>query len=384
MKTITKLQYLVVVFAILAFPVSALAGSPQDGLLINSQDEVVLGGIYTLESGEILSGNLWILGGNVTLEAGSRVSGDIMLLGGNVSLAGEVSGNINAMGGNIDLRSQAIVRGDLNLVGGAYELDPNGRVEGQVNTAPTGPFQFTLPSGARLPAVEVRSNPLWEIVAFFFRAFVISALAVLAVMFWPKHIERIGQTAVAQPLPAGGIGLLTAVIAPIALLVMTITIILIPVTMVGLVILSLILLFGWISIGMEVGQRMAASMKQEWARPVSAGVGTLIFTIVAGGVGEVVPCVGWVVPTLLGLLGFGAVLLTRFGTQAYPGPTPPPLPVVPAGSSPTDAPPPEIPSTTVEDIPQPDYPEPAPWETQPAEGEDKTSPQEEPDSGKDT
>jgi hypothetical protein len=382
MKTTTKLIYLVVVIAILIFPIKTLASSSDDSLFRGRQDELVLGGTYTLESGETLSGNLWILGGNVSLEAGSRVSGDIMLLGGNVSLSGEVSGDINAMGGNIDLRSQAIVRGDLNLVGGSYERNPSARIDGRVNTAPNGPFQFTVPSGARLPALEVRAYPLWDFVAFFFRAFVIAALAMLAVMFWPKHVERIGQTAVAQPIPAGGFGLLTAVVAPIVLLIMTITIILIPVTLIGLVILSMMVLLGWISIGMEVGQRMSISLNQEWATPVSAGVGTLVFTIVAGGVGEVVPCVGWVVPTLLGILGFGAVLLTRFGTQPYPGPALPPLPVPPVIVPPPVAPAPEEPVSPLEDTPQANTLEPAPWETEAPQSQDETPAESEPDAVK--
>jgi hypothetical protein len=380
MKVLTKLTYLVVVTVILAFPMTTLASASEDGLLRGQQDQIVLGGTYTLESGETLSGNLWILGGNVILEAGSRVNGDIMLLGGNVSLSGEVSGDINAMGGNIDLRSQAILRGDLNLVGGSYERNSNARIEGRVNTAPNGPFQFTLPSGARLPALEIRAYPFWDFVAFFFRAFVIAALAVLVVMFWPRHVERIGQTSVAQPITAGGIGLLTAVIAPIVLLIMTITIILIPVTLIGLVVLSMMGLLGWISIGMEVGQRMAISLKQEWATPVSAGVGTLVFTIVAGGIGEVVPCVGWVVPTLLGMLGFGAVLLTRFGTQSYPGPILPPPPLAPAGPRPQVSPPSEPPMASVENVPATDHVEsPSLEDTEPVENEEESSTEAGPD-----
>jgi hypothetical protein len=384
MKTITKLVYLIVVFAILALPVSAFATASESELPSAHQDEFILGGTFTLASGETLSGNLWILGGNVTLEAGSHVTGDIMLLGGNVSLDGEVSGDINAMGGNIGLQSQAVVRGDLNLVGGSYDRDPSAQINGQVNTAPTGPFQFTLPSGGRVPVVGVSANPVWDFMAFFFRAFVIAALAMLAVMFWPKHIERIGQTAIAQPIPAGGIGLLTAVIAPIVLLFITITIILIPLTLIGLVILSIMVLLGWISIGMEVGQRMAISLKQEWASPISAGVGTLVFTIVAGGVGEVVPCVGWVVPTLLGLLGFGSVLLTRFGTQSYPALTVPQVTGTPPSPSVQVPPSPEAPIAPVEDISQTDYLEPAPWEIEQKESSDSASQEDVADTGKDT
>ncbi len=362
MKNITKLFISFTLLALFVLPVTALAATSTENLPRTPMDEFVMGGNFTLPSNETLRGNLWIMGGNATLESGSRVTGDVMLLGGNVNIDGEVSGNINVMGGNIDLRNQAVVRGDLNIVGGSYNRSPNARIEGNVNTGPRGPFQLMLPSGVRLPAVEVRTYPFWDIISFFFRAFLVAALAVLAVMFWPRHIQRIGQTSLAQPLAAGGLGLLTAVVAPIILLVMTITIILIPVTLIGLTLLAVMALLGWIAIGMEVGQRMAASLNQEWALPVSAGIGTLVFTIVAIGIDRLVPCVGWVVPVLLGLVGLGAVILTRFGTQPYPGPVlPPPPPGGPSRPvSPYSSPP----------APQPTYPEPAPWEEEYREEEE--------------
>jgi hypothetical protein len=364
MKSLTKLFILFTLIAILALPATALAASSPDNPLRNRLDEFVLGENYTLASGETLRGNLWIMGGNATLDQGSRVTGDVMLLGGNASVDGEVSGNINVMGGNIDMKNQAVIRGDLNIVGGSYNRSPNARIEGNVNTGPTGPFQLTLPSGVRIPTVptlEVVTYPFWDVISFFFRAFLVAALAVLAVMFWPRHIQRVSQTTIAQPVAAGGFGLLTAVVAPIILLIMTITIILIPVTLIGLALLAVMILLGWIAIGLEVGERMAASLNQEWALPVSGGIGTLIFTIVALGIDRLVPCVGWIVPTLLGMIGLGSVILTRFGTQTYPGSIlpPPPPPAGPrAPVSPYSAP----------ETPRPEYPEPAPWEEEyPAE-----------------
>jgi hypothetical protein len=354
MKSITKLFVFITLLALMALPASALAATPTDNVPRSPLDEFVMGGNFTLPSGDTLRGNLWIMGGNASLEQGSRVTGDVMLLGGNVSVDGEVSGNINVIGGNIDLRSQSVVRGDLNIVGGSYNRSPNARIEGNINTGPTGPFQFMLPSGVSVPAVEVRTYPFWDVVSFFFRSFLVAALAVLAVMFWPRHIQRVGRTSLAQPVAAGGLGLLTAVVAPIILLVMTITIILIPVTLIGLALLAVMALLGWIALGLEVGQRMAASFNQEWALPVSAGIGTLIFTIVALGIDHLVPCVGWIVPTVLGLIGLGAVLLTRFGTQPYPGQVLPPPP--PSGPR-TPVSPYSTPST-----PAPVAPEPAPWE----------------------
>ncbi len=69
---------------------------------------------------------------------------------------------------------------------------------------------------------------------------------------------------------------------------------------------------------METGKRLAALMKQDWALPVSAMIGTFLLTLLVNGLGALVPCVGWIVPALVGMVGLGAVLVTRFGAQALP------------------------------------------------------------------
>jgi len=47
-------------------------------------------------------------------------------------------------------------------------------------------------------------------------------------------------------------------------------------------------------------------------------IGTFLLTLLVNGLGALVPCVGWIVPTLVGMVGLGAVLVTRFGAQALP------------------------------------------------------------------
>jgi hypothetical protein len=59
-------------------------------------------------------------------------------------------------------------------------------------------------------------------------------------------------------------------------------------------------------------------MKQDWALPVSAMVGTFLLTLLINGLGAIVPCIGWVVPALVGMVGLGAALVTRYGARALP------------------------------------------------------------------
>ncbi len=306
----------------LALPAPAYAAPPQD-------DRVIFGGDFVLESGEVLTGGLVMFGGNATLEAGSRVNGDVFMMGGNAEIGGEVTGNVALMGGNINLLSTAHVHGDAVAIGGNMTRAAGARIDGQVVEGEqfstpfefTSPFDFDRPFGWNVSPFEslrVGFSPLISLVWFGFRTLLLAAVAVLVVMFWPIPTERAGQAAIGQPIIGGGLGLLTIVVAPVLLLVLAITILLIPVSFIGLVLLLVAGLFGWVAIGLEVGKRLGESFKWELHPPAAAGVGTLVLTLVVGGLG-LVPCVGWLAPFLVASIGLGAVMLTRFGSQEYAG-----------------------------------------------------------------
>jgi len=318
MKT-SKFLIFIFLLAALLWPTTAYAKEPFD-------DEVIFGGTYTLESGESLDGNLVVFGGAITIEDDATVNGDLVLMGGTLNVGGRVNGNIVTIGGAVRLGEQAFVDGDLVTIGATLNREEGAQVDGQVITGGVFPFDFEPPqvereelNGVHMPSVvDVNVSPMLDVVWFFFRTFMWSALAVLLVIFLSEHTERIAQAAVTEPLITGGAGLLTAILAPLALIALTVTLILIPVTIVAVVVLVVAWALGWIALGLEVGKRIAKLFNQEWAPAIAAGVGTFLLLFVLGGLSDLLPCVGWLPQTLVGLWGLGAVLLTRFGTQNYP------------------------------------------------------------------
>ncbi|UCH61325.1 MAG: polymer-forming cytoskeletal protein [Anaerolineales bacterium] len=296
---------------VLTWPYTARA----EGLF---DDEVVFGGTFRLESGETLDGSLIILGGIATLEYDSTVTGDVVLMGGTLRAAGLIQGNVVGFGGLITLDDTAVIEGNLTAVGANINQAEGARVEGDITDTARGPLTFNLPGGIQVPRIDFGLSPAFNIIWFTLKVFLWAALAVLAVLFLPSHLERVSSVAVQQPLIAGGLGLLSLVVLPMLLLIMTVTIILIP----AVLILALLVVFAWafglISLGMEVGKRIANMFKQEWAAAVSAGIGTFVLMLVLNGLDVIIPCVGWLFPALIGCVGFGAVLLTRFGVQNYP------------------------------------------------------------------
>jgi hypothetical protein len=310
MKTIFKflLPLIVVSFLILAWPGQALAAQPL---------KVVLGGTFTLSSGETLDEDLTIIGGSVTLEDGSIVNGKVVVLGGNLVVDGTVNGDIVAAGGHVTLGETANVHGNISSAGGFVDKDLGAQISGEIQSELSSSLPFTLPGISRLPTVDVSFSPIWKVLWFLAQLFIISALAVLVAMFIPQHLERVNRTVTTQPLLAGSMGLLTGFISPFVILLLVITICLIPVALLGILLLSILVLLGWMAIGLEVGKRLSVALKQEWTAPISAGVGTFLLTFVIGGMGRIW-CIGWIFPTLVAMVGLGAAILTRVGTHAYP------------------------------------------------------------------
>jgi hypothetical protein len=75
-------------------------------------------------------------------------------------------------------------------------------------------------------------------------------------------------------------------------------------------------LFGWIAIGYEIGQRMAVLFKTQWAEAISAGLGTLVLGTIIWLVGYIF-CLGGLLSILVASVGLGGVILSKFGTQTY-------------------------------------------------------------------
>ena len=287
------------------------------------QDRVVTGEDFILAAGESASGDLVILGGNVILEEGSVVEGDLVLFGGSLDSSGRVDGDVVALGGGILLQAGAYVDGDVVTIGGQLDRREEATITGQVLTEVDLPFNFDLPSYSlpgvltETPSMQFDASPLVDTLGFFFQTFLTAALAVLVVIFLPKPTARIAQTVSGQTLISGGLGFLSLLIFPLILVALVVTLIMIPVAIVAFLLMAVVLFFGWIAIGYELGDRLGRGARQQWAPAVSAAVGTFLLSLVAWGIQRAVPCIGWIAPLAVMSVGLGALILTRLGTREY-------------------------------------------------------------------
>lgn len=316
MKRITQILILVLVLSAILIPSTVSASGFSD-------DKVIFGGNFVLDPGESLNGDLVVFGGNVTLETGSKVNGDAVVFGGNVNSNGTINGNLVALGGLVELGEEARVIGDLTVLGSSFEQAPGAYVSGTIVTEENVPFDFNLPDDFGLfegdfPAFTFRELPFVSASWFFFQILIWTGLAVLAALFLQNQAPVINRAAFGEPVMAIVVGLGIVFIAPLVLLALLLTILLSPVSLLGILALVAAWVVGLVSLSIEIGKKLAEAMDQNWSTPILAGIGMFILSLLFNGFQHIVPCVGFLPKFVLGLWVTGAVVLTRFGTKEYP------------------------------------------------------------------
>ena len=320
MKSIFRITSLLFLLAVVWIPTS---NAQAKGLL---DGKVVFGDDFVLESDQTLDGDLVVFGGDVTIEENATVNGTVVVFGGTITQAGQVSSDIVIFGGQIELSETALVEGDVITIGGQIDQAAGAVIRGDiVENVPAPsidlPDQPGIPQGDEQPVrpviqhPEVVFNPFMDVMGVIGNSIVVAALAMLLALFFQPQIEKVGQTIIAQPFVSGSIGLLTVALSPFVLLILVITILLIPVALLSVLLLMLVWLFGTISLGQEIGERFAKSINKSWTPVATIGIGTLLLMFVGGFIG-LVPCVGWLVPLVVGFVAIGGVVMSWIGMRS--------------------------------------------------------------------
>jgi hypothetical protein len=312
-----------------AVPAAAASNPPDDGVVIWNED-------YTLAEDEALDGDLVVFNGDATLEAGSRIKGNAVVWNGSAEVNGVVEGNLVISNGEIQLGEDAYVQGDVVCSWNCNIAREDGaRVDGDIVEGPSLrglPFaEWGLP-GLRIEIPSPEAEPFWvsgpeQLLRWIFRIvrslvtiLVIAAIGGVAALIWPQATAQVGRTAFESPGASLGVGFL-AIVAAIALIIaLAITICLSPAAVLVALCLGAAGLLGWVAVGARIGERLLGALGAGEVAPLwVAGVGTLVTTLITVGLtaGFCLAPLGWVLIFVIGCLGLGAVVLTRFGTTAY-------------------------------------------------------------------
>ena len=288
-------------------------------------DLVVLGGPVLLREGSEFDGNLTVFG-PMTLEPAALLDGQLVVMG-RADLGGSVYGNVFAAG-EINLRDTAYIEGDLSATGSIRQA-PEAVVVGEIQAIDEPSWDITWPGTVPLIGPRVVRSPqinqtprlmtfLRRIMQGIASVVLLGLLALVIASLWPVQTERVGRAIEEEPLTSYGAGLLTLILSAIAALLLAITICLSPFAAVGVVIVALGMLVGWVALGLVLGRRILVGIfKLPAPTPVAAAVaGTVLVTLIFA-LSRVLGPLHVLLLFLLAPLGVGAVLLTRFGTRPY-------------------------------------------------------------------
>lgn len=322
-----------------ATPALADGDPPGDGVVLWNED-------YVLGEGERVDGDLVVFNGDVTLEAGSRVAGSVVVWNGDADVEGTVEGDLVVSGGEIYLGDSAVVQGNVVCSWNCnIKVEEGARIDGSIVEGvplrglrferwpefPWAPIPPSPPLTSWVAGPERVLSWVLGIMRDVVGVLVIAAVAGLVALMWPHQTAQVGRTVVKTPWIAFGIGLLTIGAATALIVVLAITMCLSPVAALAALALGAAGLFGWIGVGALVGERLLQAFNAREIAPMwAAGLGTLLITLISTGLSAAF-CLspfGWLMVFVLGCLGLGAVVLTRFGTTNYVPIRPtPPLPM---------------------------------------------------------
>lgn len=236
---------------------------------------------------------LVVAGGEVTVPADVTVAGPVHVLGGSLTLRGDVGGDVLVLGGSVEVGPKASVTGPVRHVGGELGVDPGA---GATVTAPQV-------GATRGPAADVAST--------------LGTAAVLALAggWWarrrPAAVATVGDAVRRHPVITLAVGALVAVTGLSVLVFMAFTLVLLPVTVLGLATGVALVAYGVIGLGGLVGGLLPGDR----AAPATAA-GVVLVVVGLRGL-EIVPVVGDLVGLAVLLTGLGAVLVTHLGLAPF-------------------------------------------------------------------
>ena len=261
----------------------------------------VFGQTMTIGEGEVVCGDITLV--NSILDVQGQVRGNILAFDSNIHIAGTVSGNINLYGGTAILQKTSHMRGNIDLFGGNQRLEKGARLDGEIDNRSQHVSLW-------LPGINSGFTfPFWQIIVW-----VLLGLALISLL--PEHVMFVRTTVTSKMRRSLSLGLLSLLLTPAILIVLIALIIPIPLAIIIAIGLIAAWALGTIAIGWLVGEyimRVVAPRHNTRLAQVSVGLTVLIL------VGSI-PYIGWIVSAAAGVLGLGAVFLSRFGTRLYSQP----------------------------------------------------------------
>jgi hypothetical protein len=260
-----------------------------------SHDGPSFGKNVLVDTDEVTCGDITSFGGTVTIKG--EVKGEVLAFNSQVVVFGGVDENINLYAGSLILQNGSHVQGSINLYGG--RVLQNVSTHSNIHNYNWGiDWLFGMRGAFAFPYMSIL---MWV------------AVGLLLTSLLPENVIFVRTTLINRRKRSFVLGLLSMLLAPAVVIVLVALILSIPLAIIVGIGLIAAWVLGMVAIGWNVGEYILhAVTPQQKERHVQVAVGLAVLALVGS-----LPYIGWLINIGLGLLGLGAVLLSRFGTRLY-------------------------------------------------------------------
>jgi len=324
---------LAMTLALSVVPGLAAAETRTGGTVVVGPDETVDGDLDAFGGSVVVrgtvTGDVNAFGGDVFVAEGARIGGSVNAAAGSVRIAGRVDGGVSGAAGDVTVLESGTVgsldagagsvtvdgtvRGDATVGAETLVVGSSGIVEGDLRYDAGEFVNEGTVEGRTVRDESIAQGPQFDPVggvgqaAFDVYGFLVNlALGAILLLIFPRFSSRVADRAASDPVRSGGVGLLGLLAVPLALVLFAITIIGIPITLVGALLFAVLAWIGTVYGRFAVGEWLTelAGIENRWL--------ALLVGFLAVAVGARLPWVGPLVRLVVFLLGLGAVVLVAY------------------------------------------------------------------------
>ncbi|MCA9629146.1 MAG: hypothetical protein KC766_15805 [Myxococcales bacterium] len=269
------------------------ASAAKDG-----SDRVVTGSSVTIGKDEVVH-DLMVMGGNA--EVLGMVTGDLTVMGGRAVLrpGGRVNGDAAVVGGNLELQDDTEVGGDVGVMGGKLTRAEGAKVLGEVQTNASGDVhgEGRREGGRAMGVIEEIGSALTKSALLFVFGVVLMALAT-------RRMDALSQEVTLRPMRSFALGVVSWLAAMVGFIVLCVTVIGIPIALLGVLVLVFVSYAGICAVLQTLGGTL---VRHRTANPYTRlAVGCAVFLLVGA-----IPWLGGFFTFAVVTMGLGAAIASR-------------------------------------------------------------------------
>jgi hypothetical protein len=281
----------------IASAIAASSDAPGASACTEAYNGPSFGSDIVVGTNEVECGTILAFGGSIALQG--EVRGSVIAFNSDVVISGTIDGNVKTFGGSLVLLTGCYIHGNIDLYGTEYAPGTHPSYDGHFSVH-TNPMDWLYPF-ADAWSVTFWSLLIWE------------ALGLVIASLFPEHVLFVRTTLTSHPRRGFLVGLLSLLLAPIVLVVLIALVISLPIAIIVAAGLIAAWALGTVSVGWLVGEYITKKIApQHNTRLIQVAAGMAALALAGA-----LPVVGGLITVGAGMIGLGAVFLSRFGTRLY-------------------------------------------------------------------